>query len=153
MVEVLLDTSYENAFPVLEQNQLLSNLSWRNLPAGRVCPSARPFLHTGVDYSGPFEIKEGSRRSKKRIKIYVAVFVCFTTKAVHIEPVSSLTSEAFIATLHRFVLRRGVPSDIYSDNGTNFVRAQRELKCFCDHIKHEVDLTGLQTFLVSRGIN
>ena len=48
--------------------------------------------------------------------------------AVHLEAISDLTSEAFIATLRRFVARRGSPTLIWSDNGTNFVGANRELK-------------------------
>ena len=57
------------------------------------------------------------------IKAYVCVFVSLSVKAVHLELVSDLTSEAFIATLRRFISRRGKPSLIWSDNGTNFVNA------------------------------
>ncbi|CAI6373551.1 unnamed protein product [Macrosiphum euphorbiae] len=51
-----------------------------------------------------------------------------TTKAVHLESVSSLSTEAFLFTLDRFVARRGLPSSIYSDCGTNFVGAARQLR-------------------------
>ncbi|XP_055714973.1 uncharacterized protein LOC129809183 [Phlebotomus papatasi] len=61
-------------------------------------------------------------------KAYIALFVCMSTKALHLELVSSLTTEAFIASLRRFVARRGIPSHIFSDNGTTFVGADRELK-------------------------
>lgn len=57
----------------------------------------------------------------------MAVFVCFATKAVHLEVVSDLTTEAFIAALKRFIARRGICKNIYSDNGTNFVGANNEL--------------------------
>ncbi|GFQ63807.1 integrase catalytic domain-containing protein [Trichonephila clavata] len=50
------------------------------------------------------------------------------TKAVHLELVSSLSAAAFLSALRRFVSRRGYPSDIYSDNGTNFVGASAYLK-------------------------
>ncbi|XP_066596576.1 uncharacterized protein [Prorops nasuta] len=73
-------------------------------------------------------IKEKKYRNQKRIKVYGCVFICMSSKAVHIEIVSELTSDAFIAALRRFVGRRGVPAHIYSDNGTNFVGAHRELK-------------------------
>ena len=60
--------------------------------------------------------------------MYVAIFVCLTSKAVHIELVSDLTSEAFIAALRRFIARRGFCSSIHSDNDTNFVGANNEFR-------------------------
>ncbi|XP_053686321.1 uncharacterized protein LOC128735861 [Sabethes cyaneus] len=75
-------------------NQLMGNL-----PASRVMPSP-PFAITGVDYAGPFWIKQGSRRPTL-IKAYVAVFVCIATKAVHLEVVSDLSTDAFLASLRR----------------------------------------------------
>lgn len=98
-----------------------------DLPTARVTASTRPFVQTVVDYCGPFLIKEGSNRSRKFVKTSVAIFVCLSTKAVHIEVVTDLTSEAFVAALHRFVSRRGLSTDMYSDNGTNFVGADSEL--------------------------
>ncbi|XP_008182613.1 uncharacterized protein LOC103309303 [Acyrthosiphon pisum] len=98
-----------------------------DLPPARVLPS-RPFAHVGVDYAGPFLIKEGRRKQARSVKGYLALFVCMVIKAVHIEVVSDLTTDAFIAALHRFVSRRGLPSDIYSDCGTNFKGANRELQ-------------------------
>ena len=65
---------------------------------------------------------------RQATKGYVALFICFSTKAVHLEAVSDLTSEAFIAALRRFSARRGAPRHIFSDNGTNFVGANRKLK-------------------------
>jgi hypothetical protein len=50
------------------------------------------------------------------------------TKAVHLELVSSLTAEAFIAALRHFIARRGLTDHLYSDNGSNFVGACIELK-------------------------
>ena len=78
-----------------------------NLPEARVTES-RPFTHVGVDYCGPFLIKEKQHRNRKQIKVYVVVFVCLATKAVHLEVVSDLSSEAFIAALRRFTSRRGI---------------------------------------------
>ncbi|XP_015190534.1 PREDICTED: uncharacterized protein LOC107074033 [Polistes dominula] len=90
----------------------------------------RPFLHTRVDFCGPIFIKEKQHRNRGRIKVYVAVFVCFTTKAVHLELVSDLTTESFLACLRRFIARRGKGSDIYSDNATTFVGAANEIQTF-----------------------
>lgn len=97
------------------------------LPNFRVIPTA-PFHATGVDYAGPFIIKDRKGRECKTSKAFVCLFICFATKAIHLELVSDLTSEAFIAALRRFSSRRGKPAHIYSDNGTNFVGANKELK-------------------------
>ncbi|XP_018359718.1 PREDICTED: uncharacterized protein LOC108758967 [Trachymyrmex cornetzi] len=98
-----------------------------NLPASRV-RAAIPFTQTGVDFCGPFYIKERKFRNRTRIKVYVCVFVCMSIKAIHLEVVSDLTSEGFLAALRRFAARRGVPEHIYSDNGTNFIGANNDLK-------------------------
>lgn len=92
-----------------------------SLPAERV-NYTRPFTHTGIDYAGPFELKVNKGRFVS-IKGYVSVFVCFATRAIHLEAVSELSTDAFLAAFSRFVSRRGVPSVVYSDNGTNFVGA------------------------------
>ena len=102
------------------------------LPAARVNP-APVFATIGVDYAGPFIIKRGYIRKPQKVKAYLAVFVCFVTKAAHLEVVSDMTTEAFLATLKRFIARRGRPVAIYSDNGSNFIGAKNdaiELKKF-----------------------
>ena len=97
------------------------------LPKDRVT-AARPFSNVGVDYCGPFYIKERRRRNRAKIKVYVAVFVCLVVKAVHLELVSDMTTETFIAALRRFISRRGRPRTISSDNGTNFVGARNKIE-------------------------
>lgn len=87
----------------------------------------RPFSHTGVDFAGYFEVKTSTRKNAGFVKCYVSLFICLTTKAMHLELVHDLSTRAFIAALRRFVARRGVPSDIYSDRGTNFIGASHEL--------------------------
>jgi len=96
------------------------------LPSARVQPS-RPFLNTGVDYAGPISFRIGKARSKIIIKGYIATFVYFATKAIHIEVVTSLTTEAFLAPLRRSIACRGRPRSIHSDNGTYFQGAANEL--------------------------
>jgi len=96
------------------------------LPQSRITPS-RPFLFVNADYAGPFNLKEGKTRSNKLIKGYVCIFVCQSTKAVHIEVITDLTSNGFLSLLKRFVSRRGICSDIYTDNATNFVGCNNEL--------------------------
>ncbi|XP_072377941.1 uncharacterized protein [Diabrotica undecimpunctata] len=100
-----------------------------NLPKERLNLSS-PFSYTGVDYAGPFNIKTHKGRGGSIIKGYISLFICFTTKAVHMELVSSLSANEFLLALHRFVARRGKPIKIFSDNGTNFVGAFKELGTF-----------------------
>ena len=107
-----------------------------NLPKDRLVFD-RPFLRSGVDYCGPFYIKEKHFRNRNKIKIYTAIFVCFTTKALHIELVSDLISEAFLAALRQFFARRGKSSDLYSDNATNFQGAKREIDDICTLLKSQ----------------
>ncbi len=63
-----------------------------------------------------------------RVKVWGCVFICMSTKAVHLEIVSDCTSEAFLAAFRRFMGRRAIPRHVYSDNGPNFVGANRELR-------------------------
>jgi len=103
------------------------NYKMGDLPKARIS-EAIPFTHTGVDFCGPFYIKEKKHRNRNRIKVYVCVFICMAVKAVHLEIVSDLTIDGFVAALKRFIARRGIPTHIYSDNGTNFVGANNQLK-------------------------
>lgn len=96
------------------------------LPRSRVTME-RPFARTGVDFCGPIYIRSGIRKVKS-LKCYISVFVCFVTRAVHLELVSDLTTNAFMAALFRFMSRRGQCAHIYSDNGTNFIGAKKELQ-------------------------
>lgn len=103
-----------------------------DLPRSRVT-ECRPFSRVGIDYAGPLLMKEHRLRKARQYKVYVAVFVCFAVKAVHLEVVSDLSADAFIAALTRFVARRGLPTNIYSDCGTNFVGAAAQLKELVNH--------------------
>lgn len=98
-----------------------------DLPRSRIVPS-RPFLHTGIDYAGPIHIRTSKGRGHKSYKGYIAVFVCFATKAVHLELVTDQTTEAFVTAYRRFTSRRGICSDLYSDQGTNFIGANSQLQ-------------------------
>lgn len=97
-----------------------------DLPKQRVTPS-RAFLHSGVDFAGPFQTLMSKGRGNKTVKTYVAIFICMSTKAIHIELVGDLTSEAFIGAFRRFVARRGKCSHMWSDQGRNFIGANKEL--------------------------
>ncbi|XP_050535030.1 uncharacterized protein LOC126902050 [Daktulosphaira vitifoliae] len=98
-----------------------------DLPISRVC-SQRAFQDVGMDYGGPYLVKERRHRNTKTTKVYIALFICMAVKALHIEIVSDLTLDAFHAALDRFVARRGIPLNLYSDCGSNYIGASRQLK-------------------------
>ena len=95
-----------------------------DLPAARVTPSP-PFTHTGLDYAGPFHTKSGFEGFPD--KSYLLVFICFATKAVHLEVTTGMTVADTMQALRRFMARRGVPRALYSDNGTGLMGARRHL--------------------------
>ncbi|XP_004524164.1 uncharacterized protein LOC101461972 [Ceratitis capitata] len=89
---------------------------------------SRPFTNTGVDFTGPFEIKNYTGRACLITKGYVCFFLCFATKAIHLEATSDLSTSTFLGAFARFVARRGCPRAMYSDNGTSFVGANIALR-------------------------
>ena len=95
-----------------------------DLPHDRLIPDEAPFTRTGVDYFGPIEVKRG----RCMVKRYVALFTDLKVRAIHMEVVDSLTTDSCINALRRFIARRGQVKEIRSDNGTNFVGAERELR-------------------------
>jgi hypothetical protein len=94
-----------------------------DLPAGRVTPDKPPFTFVGLDFFRPFLVKQG----RSQVKRYGCIFTCLTVRAVHIEVAHTLHTDSFINALQRFISRRGQPYEIRSDNGSNFVGAEREL--------------------------
>ncbi|GFW84796.1 integrase catalytic domain-containing protein [Trichonephila clavipes] len=83
----------------------------------------RPFEIVGIDFAGPILTKCQHLRKANKFKSYICLFICLATKAVHLELVSTLSTDAMLAALRRFIARRGHPSEIHSDNGTNFIGA------------------------------
>lgn len=110
------------------------------LPSVRVSP-AEPFSRVGVDFAGPFEIRKSmgkmlplrkaaqqDYRKPNTIKAWIVVYVCLVTKAVHLDVTTGLTVEEFLETFAKMTSRRGKCSEMWSDNGTTFVGANRELQ-------------------------
>ncbi|XP_046868719.1 uncharacterized protein LOC124461206 [Drosophila willistoni] len=97
-----------------------------DLPSIRVT-QALPFVNTGCDYAGPILLKDGKGRKPRIGKGYICLFVCLVTSAIHLELVTDLSTDSFLAALRRFVSLRGKCNKIYSDNGTNFIGAKRSL--------------------------
>lgn len=122
-----------------------------DIPKDRV-QIARHFQKVGVDYGGPFFVKSSSLRKSSLVKCYIAVFVCHVTKCVHIELVSSLSTEAYLMTLKWFISRRGNPTIIYSDNATNFLGARNQLKDLHNFLKSKQCTEAVKQFLLKTEI-
>ncbi|XP_045542800.1 uncharacterized protein LOC123723621 [Papilio machaon] len=119
------------------------------LPSVRVKPE-RAFKSSGVDFTGFIRIRFSPGRGSKTYKGYICIFICMVTRAIHLEAVSSLTADGFIAAFRRFVSRRGHCKNLYSDNGTNFVGADKELKNMFNRATSELP-KEIGTLLASEG--
>ncbi|UYV74134.1 hypothetical protein LAZ67_11002214 [Cordylochernes scorpioides] len=118
-----------------------------DLPIHRIIPSS-PFSKTGIDFAGPFITKPNVIRTKVTLKSYIALFICFSTKAIHLEIVSDLSTPAFLAAFRRFISRRGKPSDIFTDNATNFKGAKNIL----NNIHQLVKDSSIQSYVANEHI-
>lgn len=105
-----------------------------DLPEDRLLPDQPPFTNVGVDFFGPFDIKRG--------RSLVVV------RAVHIEIAHSLDIDSCINAIRRFICRRGQVKMIRSDNGTNFVAAEKELRKALENL----DQTKIQNTMTEKGI-
>jgi len=101
-----------------------------DLPNERV-KDARVFEVIGIDYVGPLFLK-------KSRKTWICLFTCAVYRAIHLELTTSLSTKAFLQALLRFIARRGRPSIIFTDNGTNFIEARNLL--------HKIDWNKVQRF-------
>ncbi|XP_055709929.1 uncharacterized protein LOC129805799 [Phlebotomus papatasi] len=120
------------------------------------CHSARvnavhPFYQTGIDYCGPVYIKTPVR-SRVVLKMYIALFTCLATRAIHLELVTDLTTQAFIAALKRFMSRRGKPNEILCDNAMTFVGADREIRQMSELMSSEEHQTRVIDSAAREGI-
>ena len=105
------------------------------LPTERTSRSTWPFQKISVDMAGPFLTIQG--RGKPRRKRYIALFDCLAIRAIHIEVVTAMDVTAFMHAFTRMTARRGCPEEIWSDQGSNFVAASKELKELTQELSHE----------------
>ena len=112
-----------------------------DLPLDRLQP-APPFTFCGVDYFGPFYIKDGRRE----LKPYGVLFTCLSSCAIHLETAKTLETDSFLNALRRFLARRGPVRQLRSDQGTNLTGAQRELR----QALSEMDQNKVRSFLLER---
>ena len=101
-----------------------------NLLQERLYDNAKPFSSTGIDYFGPIKVKatKHTRKNPTLNKRYGVIFVCLTMRALHLEVADNLTTESFILALSRFIARKGHVKIIISDNGSNFISREYELR-------------------------
>ncbi|GBN43714.1 hypothetical protein AVEN_78783-1 [Araneus ventricosus] len=81
-----------------------------------------PFSIVGIDFGGPLYTKNSDNKN------YIVLFTCIVIRAVHLELVDNLTTETFLLALRRFITRRGLCSDMWSDNARTFKKSELELK-------------------------
>ncbi|XP_052855783.1 uncharacterized protein LOC128264383 [Drosophila gunungcola] len=115
-----------NCIKCFRQRNQTAQQFMADLPGIRI-KEALPFQLSGCDYAGPFILKERRGRNPRKTKGYICLFVCLVKSAIHLELATDLSTDTFIACLRRFMSLRGKCSQIFSDNGTNFVGAKRAL--------------------------
>ena len=96
------------------------------LPKERVS-NGPPFSNMGIDFAGPLYVRETST-SNDQIKVYVCLYTCASTRAVHLELTKELSAVAFLQSFRKFCARRGVPAVIMSDNAKTFKHSSKEIK-------------------------
>ena len=119
-----------------------------DLPSERVQPCS-PFLHAGVDFAGPINLKCSKGRGTRSYKGYIAAFICLSTRAVHLEVADGYSTQDFLDVFRRFVGRRGICATVWSDCGTNFVGADKELRALFQQAK--VQSTEIAQLLANDG--
>ena len=119
----------------------LGSQKMADLPTDRTTVTA-PFTHCGVDMFGPFNCKENRKVNKR----YVALYTCFSSRAVHLEVTNDISTDSFIQSLRRFLARRGPAESLRSDNGKNFVGADNEFRKAYNNMDH----TQIHRYLLSR---
>lgn len=116
-----------------------------NLPSLRLAPHTPPFHYTSCDYFGPFVCKVSRNKTCKH---YGVIFTCLNTRAVHLEMAEDCSGMVLIQVLRRFFAIRGYPAVIMSDNGTQMVGAERELR----EAIQSIDATKLKEFCAEKGL-
>ncbi|XP_077560520.1 uncharacterized protein LOC144175312 [Haemaphysalis longicornis] len=93
---------------------------------------AEPFEVVGIDFAGPLFVNE----KDKMVKVYIVLFTCAVTRAVHLELVTDMSTGTFIQAFRRFVSRRGLCRVVYSDNALTFKRASKDMGNLWKALRH-----------------
>lgn len=124
-----------------------------SLPASRVTATSRPFEKVGMDFAGPIEVKLSRIRKSVIGKGYICLYVCFATKAVHLELTTDLTTETFLASFRRFIARRGLPIEVHCDNASTFKCARSQLVELYNLQASQSHKEKVTSFSSQRGVN
>lgn len=111
------------------------------LPPSRVSEEP-PFTYTGLDFAGPLFVRDGETTEKS----YIGLYTCASTRAIHLELLKNLTTDAFLQSFRRFTSRRGLPKKLISDNAKTFKAAAKQI----EKIKRSRDI---QCFLTNKGVD
>ncbi|PIK38054.1 hypothetical protein BSL78_25122 [Apostichopus japonicus] len=120
------------------------------LPAERV-QRAPAFKYTGLDYMGPLFIRE--KKDTEHQKRWIAIFTCFTTRAVHLELIGDCSAESAVQAVERFIGRRGTPHTILTDNALQFKKGASILQAIWGQKPSEEIRECLTAFYSEKGIN
>ncbi|XP_050437851.1 uncharacterized protein LOC126844044 [Adelges cooleyi] len=112
----------------------------------------KPFMTTGVDYAGPIVLRSSTTRRTVPSQAYICLFVCMSTKALHLEVASDLSTETFLMALCRFISRRGPIKEMHSDCGTNFTGAAKLLQPVDQFTRSKEYQHQCQAYLTARNI-
>ena len=106
--------------------------------------------YTGIDFFGPLVVKHlnCTTTTQTRFKRYGTVFFSLTTRAIHLDLVGDLSTDSFLLALIRFMARRGKPKTLWTDNGTNFIGAERELSI----LLKDLNKTKIENSLINKGV-
>ena len=107
---------------------------------------AVPFTLTGIDYCGPLFIKSKPEVSK----VWICLFTCLVTRAVHLELIHSMTTEDFLLGLRRFLASHGKPCEIISDNAGQFKLASETVRKLWEQILTHSDVIS---YVANENIN
>ena len=103
------------------------------------------FTNTGIDFVGPLFVKRGTKEKGDMEKVYIALYTCGSSRAVHLDVVPDLTAETFIRSFKRFICRRGIPRLVVSDNAKTFKTTAKFLSSI-------FELPEVQTFLLNHKV-
>jgi hypothetical protein len=154
-------------YAILGLGTLIKSLKWRcvycqlrsgrpaiqqqaALPSGRLGPRLRAFADSGMDYAGPFEIKMGRGRPRK--KVWILLVTCLATRAVHLEATGGMETTHVINALSRLADIRGVPETMVTDNQTSFTKADKDLQEWLKSLDFEQIRRTTRNFRGSKGI-